>query len=143
MRQPKLYIASKTNHAKSWLELRKKWPEVHFVMRWPWQVVADGHDGTVEAPDYASHFWQNDLADVREADYVLVYAEGQFSAIENAEVYEKLRGALVEAGMALALGKQVILVGNAPDYGTWQHHPNVIKVKTLDDARKCLAPIKS
>lgn len=48
---------------------------------------------------------------------------------------EKLRGGLVEAGMALAMQKTVIVIGKDDDYGTWQYHPNVYRCETFDDAR--------
>jgi hypothetical protein len=59
---------------------------------------------------------------------VLVYAEDG----------EHLRGALIEAGMAIALGKRVIVVGDHPDFGTWQHHPNVAYATDLSHAKSQL-----
>lgn len=60
-----------------------------------------------------------------------------------AEEGEHLRGALVEAGMAIALGKIVLVIGSHPDFGTWQHHPNVMHAADLDHARARLAELAS
>ena len=125
----KVYIASKLCHADKWHELRETWPEVVFVMRWPFCHVGNIPDD----PVFAKIFWEQDLEDVSKSDVVLVYAEPG----------EKLRGALVEAGMAIALGKCVICVGvEHQDFGTWTHHPLVHRVVDLGEARlvlKCLS----
>jgi len=116
-----VYGASKIAHADLWKRLRLEWPEIHFTARWPTL-----HVGTVpDEPAFASVFWEHDLADIRSADAVLVYAEPE----------DKLRGALVEAGMALALRQRVVVVGEHPDFGTWQYHPLVSRVPDLDSAR--------
>lgn len=117
----KVYTASKLSEANRWRELAKEWQEIEFVARWPFK-----HVGTV--PDhaiFAKIFWQHDLEDVSSSDVVLIYAEPE----------HKLRGALVEAGMAIALGRKVIVVGDHPDFGTWQHHPLVHIVEDLEQAR--------
>lgn len=72
--------------------------------------------------------WIVDQHDVASCDVLLVYAEEG----------DELRGALVEAGMAIALNKMVIVVGNSPCYGTWQNHPNVIYAKDLDHAKRLI-----
>jgi nucleoside 2-deoxyribosyltransferase len=74
---------------------------------------------------FAKVFWQHDTEDVRECDVVLVYVEAD----------DHLRGALIEAGMGIAFEKDIIVVGEHPDYGTWQFHPWVHRVKDLDSAR--------
>lgn len=116
---PRVYIASKMHHAEQWRELYKR-ADIHLVSRWPFL------EPFVE-PEAANaqFFWQDDMADVRACHVLFVYAlEG-----------EHLRGALVEAGAALALGKLVIVIGAPhPDYGTWMHHPNVKAVDTIDAA---------
>jgi hypothetical protein len=121
----RLYVASKLDEAGMWKNLARAWPEVEFISRWPWK-----HVGTVpDDPVHSKVFWQHDLEDVWRTDVVLVYArEGQ-----------KLRGALVEAGMAIVLGKRVIVVGDHADYSTWRHHPSVYIVADLNQARMLLA----
>ena len=120
----KVYTASKLGHAPRWRALLKEWPEVAFTARWPHKHVGAVPDEAV----FARVFWEQDLEDVSRAGGVLVYAEPG----------DHLRGALVEAGMALALGKWVIVVGEHEDYGTWQYHPLVYRVSDLDQARLLL-----
>jgi len=120
----KVYTASKLDQAQRWKDLAKEWIEVEFTARW-----VSHHAGTT--PDhecFAKVFWQHDVEDVLAADVVLVFAEP----------HEHLRGALVEAGMAIAFGLQVIVVGTHQDYGTWQYHPAVHRVPDLDYARTLL-----
>ncbi len=121
----KVYTASKLSDAPLWRRLRDDWPEVTFTARWP---VC--HVGTV--PDtacFAKIFWQHDVEDVSASDVVVVYTE---SSINH------LRGALIEVGIALALSKEVIVVGDHPDYGTWQYHKSVHRVNDLLQARQLL-----
>lgn len=117
----KIYTASKLIHAELWKRLIEEWQEIEFTARWP--VM---HVGIVpDAAHFAKVFWEHDLEDVNRSDGVMVYAEPN----------DKLRGALVEAGMALALDKFVITIGSHSDYSTWQYHPRVHRVPDLDHAR--------
>lgn len=120
-RQIRVYTASKLDYAERWKKLRVEWKEVHFTARWPFFVGQIPDDGY-----HAKQFWQDDHEDVKRADVVLVYAE---------KSEEKLRGALVEAGMGIAGGKKVIVVGDHPDYSTWQFHPLVTRCRSLEQAR--------
>lgn len=117
----KVYTASKLNKAEMWKQLIHTWPEVEFTARWPVNHVGEIPDDEA----FASIFWVHDYEDVFKADVVLVYG------IEG----DKLRGALVEAGMGIAFGKTVIVIGEHPDYGTWKYHPQVYRVKDLESAR--------
>ncbi len=121
----RVYIASKLADAPLWRSLREAWPEVEFTARWPVCHVGT----TPDTEGFAKIFWDHDLADVGAYDVVLVYTASR--------TYQ-LRGALVEVGMGLALGKEIVVVGNHPDYGTWQHHRNVHHASDLDEARKLL-----
>lgn len=118
----RIYGASKLKHAPLWKWLREEWPEVHFVSRWPWDHVGKVPD----TPEFARVFWKEDQEDVSHADVLVVYAE----------LEDKLRGALVEAGMAIMHGIPVLLVGppHHPDFSTWQYHPQVHRVATLAEA---------
>lgn len=123
-RRIKLYTASKLKHAPLWRRLSEEWTELDFVARWP-----TGHvDNIPDTEYYAKVFWQQDYEDVLASDVVLVFAEGD----------DKLRGALIEAGLAIAFGNAVIVVGEHSDYGTWQFHPSVHRVPSLAEARKLL-----
>ena len=118
--KPKVYTASKIHHAAMWRTLRGEWADyVEFTARWP------DHEGKLsESARYARVFWMQDIQDVVRADCVLVYGQPG----------EKLRGALVEAGAGIATGKHVVVVGNNPDFGSWQYHPLVTRVPSLDEA---------
>ncbi len=123
----RVYTASKITTAPMWRELSRKWPHVMFHARW----LKHNEIGTPDLKEYAGRFWSEDEQDVKCADAVLVYAaEG-----------EHLRGALVEAGMAIAFKIPVIVVGEHPDYGTWQHHPCVERVKDIAEAGEMLKHI--
>lgn len=119
----KVYTASLTKHAQFWLDLRKTWPkEIIFTSSWP-QICLE--QGDVMTPGRACEVWIMDLSEIQASDAVLVYAG------PNGE--DTLRGALVEAGMGIALGKAVIVVGNSHSYGSWQWHPDVHHAADMDE----------
>jgi hypothetical protein len=115
---PRVYIASCVRHAELWRAIHTT-PDIHFVSRWPFLEPFIDPD-----PANSRKIWLDDMADVRGCHALIVYA------VEG----DHLRGALVEAGAALALGRMVIVVGEHPDYGSWQYHPNVTHVATLENA---------
>lgn len=126
---PKLnvYIASKFHHAERWKKLTVSgWSQFHFTSRWFKQYAGYIPD----EPEFCKMGWIHDIEDVKRADVVVVYGGDQAN--------DRLRGALVEAGAALAFGRHVIVVGDNPDFGTWQYHPLVHKVGTLEAAYKLL-----
>jgi nucleoside 2-deoxyribosyltransferase len=116
----RIYTASTLGQAEMWRCLAEQWMEHEFVARW-----VSHHVGNVPDDEaFAKAFWDQDLEDVSDADVLIVYAQGE----------DHLRGALVEVGCALALGVPVIAVGSHPDYGTWQHHAGVYRVKYFEEA---------
>lgn len=121
--RPKLYTASKIHHAEKWQRLRSAWKEIEFTSRWI--DMAHIEAGYKPPPSLYRQCWLMDRADVLSSDYLLCYAEEQ----------DHLRGALVEAGMALASGIPIYTVGDHLDYGTWRYHPLVRNVPSLDDVR--------
>lgn len=125
-----VYTASKLHHAPLWRRLAIAWPEIHFTARWPNNhVSATGHPLWPEgSPAHGQIFWEHDVQDIENSDVLLCYAEG----------FDVLRGALVEVGIALALSRHVIVVGESDSYGTWQYHKNVLRVKDLPAARNLL-----
>ena len=127
----KIYTASKLKEGPRWRALAEMWPEIEIVARWPFlHVTTDGEPGWPD--DCAAHgsvFWRHDHEDVSRADVVIVFAD---------QADDVLRGALIEAGMGIAMGKTVIVVGSNPGYGTWQFHPQVKRVPSLDAARSLL-----
>lgn len=119
-----IYFASKLQHANIGKLLLAEWTEFQWTSRWP-----QCHVGKVpQQPNYSKVFWEHDLEDVQKANVVLVYSKPE----------DVLRGALVEAGMAIALGKRVVVVGENDGYGTWQYHPLVFQANNLSEARQLL-----
>jgi nucleoside 2-deoxyribosyltransferase len=116
----RIYPASKLRHGPMWRALCDKTPAVQFHARW----LKHNKIGTPDSSSEARQFWMQDVQDIKDADCVFIYAEPE----------DRLRGALVEAGIALALGIPVYVIGEHPDYGTWQHHPNVRKAASIKDA---------
>lgn len=128
-RKIKVYTGTKLNNASFIRDTIAHWPEIEVTSRWPFSHV-DG-DSPLWPEDCAAHgsiFWIHDEEDVRRADVVLVFGYGD----------APLKGALVEAGMAIGLGKRVIVVGENPSYSTWQYHPLVYRVRDMDTARSFL-----
>ncbi|AEG53145.1 nucleoside 2-deoxyribosyltransferase [Sinorhizobium meliloti] len=124
MTRLRIYTASKLRHAEWWRQLRQEWPEFDWVSRWPVE-----HCGNIPDSDtFARWFWMQDIEDVSRCDVCVVFADGN----------DHLRGALVEAGAAIALHKTVIVVGAHEDYGTWQWHSSVRRVKDFDELRVTL-----
>jgi len=126
----KVYTASCLNKGPLWRELASVWEEVEIVARWPFLHVNNEGlpDWPEDCPAHGAEFWQQDHDDVLRADVVLIYA------IET----DELRGALVESGMALGLGKPVIVAGKNHRFGTWQYHRLARRVPTLEAARSLL-----
>jgi nucleoside 2-deoxyribosyltransferase len=91
--RPAIYTASKTKHAEKWRSLRDDGHRI--VSTW----IDEAEPG--QTADY-SELANRCLAEIAEADYVLLYCESE----------EILKGAIIEAGMALALGKPVRCVGD-------------------------------
>lgn len=107
----RIYTASKLRHAKMWRELCDQHDLFIFHARWLKHLKIGTPDNAANAPA----FWLQDQQDVKDSDALLVYAEKD----------DRLSGALVEVGMAIAYGVPVILVGEHEDYGTWRWHPGV------------------
>lgn len=116
----RIYFASKLRHAAKWRKLCAESSDFIAHARW----LKHNTLGTADTSENAREFWGQDEQDVRDADVVIVYAEAQ----------DHLRGALVEAGIAVASGVPVIVVGDHADYGTWQYHAGVRRVGTIHQA---------
>lgn len=126
----KIYIASKMHHAAKWRELRDDWKRSDLSIISTW--IDHDHFEDKATPDDFMIFWITDHADVVDAEFLVLYGEEG----------DVLRGALVEAGMFLALDKHVIVVGDNPSYGTWKYHPRVIRVPTLESAKQAILYLK-
>lgn len=115
---PVIYPASKLYHARMWRTLRDQWTGVEFSGSWVDAVLS----GVEDTPENAREYWPVNVEEIYDSDLVLVYHEPD----------DDLAGALVEAGIGLALNYPVLVVGNPP--GTWKYHPLVIRFDTLDAA---------
>lgn len=117
MSQLRIYGASKIMEHEFWRSIRYKFPGVEWTARWPDLCLpaTTGKDLN-PSPRQAERAWLIDFQDVRNSDAVMVLHSGED---------QKLRGALVEAGYALALNKPVLLIGRHPDYDSWQYYPLV------------------
>ena len=100
----KIYTASKTAHAEKWRALRH---DHDVTASWIDQA------GERHAADY-SELAARCITDIESADILLLYCEPG----------ELLKGALIEAGIALALGKQIRCVGECASLSrVFNRHP--------------------
>lgn len=117
----RLYTASKISRTFIWQQLRTEYVgKIEFTSRW---LDMCDLEATATRKDFR-RFWLIDKADVERSDYLMIWGENE----------EHLRGALVEAGIAIANGIPVLTIGRHPDYGSWQHHPLVSNFPTVYDA---------
>lgn len=123
----RIYTSSSLHHAPLWIKLVEIWTEFQFTASWP-EIIASGTTDDKYGPDFSKLFWAKDLIEVRASDCVLCYADPQ----------DTPRGALIETGACLGLGKPVMLVGSNTQFGTWQHHPLVYRASELHAARQML-----
>jgi len=116
MTKLKIYLASKLYHADVVKNLVIcNTYDVTWTNRWQW------FEGVVDDTEqFAQHFWENDFDDIDAADCVVIYGV----------VGDELKGALVEAGYAIAKGKPVYCVGGSASFGTWQYSQ---RVETFDN----------
>lgn len=133
--RPKVYTASKIWHAPLWRDLRTNpsWSHVEFTARWPdMEHLEKG--GAMPSPAEFAHFWTIDEQDVRRSDFVLVLAHDPYLHNGPTGDNESLRGALVEAGIGIAMGKTIITIGLAPSH-SWSYHPRVVRLDDLASAK--------
>lgn len=126
----RVYTASKLHHAPKWRSLIEAWPEVTFTAHWPLIDVCEMAQSDQDIA-LCVQGWIINFDDISNSDVVMVYAEPK----------DHLRGALVEAGMAIPMGKKVIVVGEHTDYGTWRYHPSVLWAADLDEARTLISSL--
>jgi hypothetical protein len=123
---PAVYLATKIKHAAKFRELREEWGTegVRIISRWLDQAIHED----VATPEEFSIFWRVDVEDVEISDALVIYGEAG----------DELRGALVEAGVAIAKGLLVIVVGDSPSFGSWQFHPTVVRAQDLAHAKELI-----
>lgn len=122
----KIYIASKISHGDMLLHWSESVPmaKYEYTSRW----YKEPFRGMPETPGFSKMFWAIDVKDVKAADLLILYAQEE----------DHIRGAILEAGIAIGLGKPVILVGENKGFGTWQHHALVVKLAALNEVEQFL-----
>lgn len=109
--KPKIYIASKAHHRPQWRELRNKGYDIISQ----WIDINDKYSQDPTGLDYTK-LWDACVQDVRKCDILILYVEKD----------EHLKGALVQLGVALGLGKEIIVTGIfGDDNGTWYHNEKI------------------
>lgn len=129
MYKPKVYTASKIRHAQIWRTASTLYPQIEFTARWI--SIAKGVPDHLDTTFWNDHdrmiHWIQDVQDVQRSDYLLVFAE------RDTDDDAQLKGSLIEAGVALGLGKIVLQVGLSPRH-SWTAHPLVFGFDVLDEA---------
>lgn len=115
----RVYFASHLRHAEKW-RCAPASQGVRAFARWHARVLGCGEPDVLELAD----LWLENEQDVRDADCVIVYAEKD----------DLMRGCLIEAGMAMAYGVPVLVVGDNPGIGDWIHHPGAQRCESLSEA---------
>jgi hypothetical protein len=118
----KVYCASKMHHLQMWRHAREEWaPKIQIISRWI-DATPEDEERCQNEPLFAQNCWERNLGDIDEAHALVLFA------LPN----DHLRGALVEAGIALKTGLPLVLIGDHADYGTWQHTSHrITKVPSL------------
>lgn len=118
----KIYIASKTEHAPTWRRMRAMGAPI--ISSWI-DEAGIGESGSM------AELWVKIMAEVVSCDRLVFFAN-----VDDAG----WKGAFVEVGMALALGKKVIVclpsVVMCERYrpiGSWVMHPEVERNDDIDD----------
>lgn len=124
-----IYVASKCRHAHMWRSLRD---EEQFPINSTW--IDEAEKGQTQS---YTELWMRIDREIKEADAFVLYVHPADDA---------LKGAFVEVGIALALGKPVyavhpgvILDEHLRPIGSWLKHPNV--VSHMPDVKTALQAI--
>lgn len=125
MNNIRVYIASKLRHAARFRAMREHWSACGIDLHARWFDQAEIELASEPTPEDFHIFWLVDEEDVKSSDAVVIFGEAD----------DKLRGALVEAGIAIGAGILTIVVGDSEDFGSWQHHPHVVRAASLEYAK--------
>jgi nucleoside 2-deoxyribosyltransferase len=99
-----VYVAAKLIHAAELVEMRQHWPTIYFTARWPLTANLPSEQSKPAA------LWTRDNRDdIARSDVVLVYADP----------HDHLTDVLWEVGIALAMGKDIYLVGPQEKFGKY------------------------
>lgn len=119
--KPKVYTASTLHYSKFWQTLAADpdWSFVRWTATWPTEQISE--DATDKENRDA---WIMNIAQIKFSDFLVLYAKPS----------DRLRGALIEAGVALGTGLPVLAVG-VPDDHTWMHFPSVKRFNSMVEVR--------
>lgn len=125
----KLYIASDIRHAQQWIYFRELcYPTIIVVSSWI-DFLVDGEPPNLSEKTIEKS-WENNINDLALCNVLMLYHERG----------DSLRGALFEAGIAFAMKKPIMFVGDRNILGTlrvcFQHSDN------LDEAVTTLHSVK-
>jgi hypothetical protein len=134
MTKPKVYFASKLQH----VEMLKIWrrnysEEIEVTSRWLDMAHLEMGSDRNLSTDLYTWCWIIDVNDACRSDVAVVFGNKD----------DDLRGALVEAGIILGRGGLVFVIGDSPSFGTWQYHPQVLRVSTFNQAVKTILELHS
>ncbi len=116
----KIYIASKTKHAPTWRLLREGLRGSNNWINSSW-IDEAGEGQSADYKDLARRC----LSEIASANFVILYCESD----------ELLKGALIEAGVALAYGKEVRCVGDCGSLSrVFRKHPLWSEFATIEEA---------
>lgn len=114
-----IYIASKTSHAERWKALRASGHRI--IATW---IDEAGEGQTSNISELA----QRCIREAVDADVTILFCERG----------ETLKGALIEAGAALAAGREVRCVGTCNNLSrVFSAHPLWTEWPTIEDALAC------
>lgn len=115
MALPMIYVASKLIHAEMWKNLRQA--GINIVSTWI-------DSGRPENDDAARRILKACEEEIAKSAFLVLYCRKG----------EVLRDALVECGIALALGKEIRQVGECESVGLFAFHPMWKKCQSLAQA---------
>lgn len=120
MKKPTFYLASKTEHAPKWRELRAKGYDI--ISTW---IDEAGPGESVDLVSLAMRC----IREPAQANFFILYCQPG----------EHLKFALAELGAALSAGTDVLVIGNCTSISpTMMHHPNCTLVKEGVMVEECL-----
>jgi len=127
-----VYVASTMHHRGMWKHYRRLWASQGVRIVSSWIDCGDDHDR--QSPLHYGGAWISNVREITEAKALLCFGSGK----------DILRGALVEAGVAIGQHKPVIIIDvvdpipGHPRWGTWQYHPLVHYAASPEDALSIL-----
>jgi hypothetical protein len=125
--KPRVYFASAFDRhgVGRMLSEDPQWAFVHWTSTWITKTYLEA----VSTPEEFADHWTLDFKEIRDSDILMLYGR---------EAMPRLKGALVECGVAIASGLKVLAIGLDVSVHTWAHHPAVHRVNTLAQARNHL-----